>query len=182
MKRLTEVSNAEIAICALLGLCVGAWMLPAYGIAVATAFAILGHFLALITLVDARAFRIPDQLSLPLVPLGLLTVWWIDPALVTDRIIAVLAGGLGFYAVNFVYRRIRGFDGLGMGDVKLTAAAGAWVGLAGLAPVILIACTGALVAALILRVHLDGLQTRWTRLPFGSSEAPALLVTVLWLF
>ena len=76
---------------------------------------------------------------------------------------------------------MRGFDGLGMGDVKLTAAAGAWVGLEGLAYVVLLASLAGIASLAIFRPSVaKDLDPRRARLAFGCYEGFALLATVLW--
>lgn len=183
MQRLNEVSWGEMAIAGAAGLAIAAWVYPATGLAGAIAHGLLGWALLLIVITDFRAFRIPDQLSLPLIPLGLATTWWLSPELLIDRALAAVIGAAAFYGLNAAYRWYRGFDGLGMGDVKLTAAAGAWVGLEGLATVILLACAAALISVLVFRPSLTkNLDARRTRLAFGSYESLALLATVLWQF
>lgn len=183
MQRLNEVSWGEVAIACAAGLALGTWVFPATGLVAALAYGVLGWALVLIVISDYRAFRIPDHLSLPLILLGLVTTWWLTSELFTDRVLAAVIGGLAFYGLNVAYRRFRGFDGLGMGDVKLTAAAGAWVGLENLATVILLACIAALASVLVFRPSLAKIPDAGrTRLPFGSYESLALLATVLWQF
>jgi hypothetical protein len=64
------------------------------------------------------------------------------------------------------YRRLRGRAGLGLGDAKLLAALGAWVGLSDLPAVLVLACCLGLVAAGVLA--LSGRQvTGTTAIPFG---------------
>jgi leader peptidase (prepilin peptidase)/N-methyltransferase len=181
MQRLNEVTWGEVAIAAAAGAAIAVWSLPVAGLPVAAAYGYLGWALVLIMLTDFRAFRIPDQLSLPLTPLGLAVVWWLWPDSLLPHALAALGGAAALYGVNAAYRAWRGYDGLGMGDVKLTAAAGAWVGPEGLIYVILLACLAALagvaIAGLLLTKNLDAGRTR---LAFGGYESLALLATVLW--
>lgn len=181
MQRLNEVTWGEVAIAAAVGAAVAAWALPLAGPSASAAYGYLGWALVLIMLTDFRAFRIPDQLSLPLTPLGLATVWWLWPDSLLLHALAALGGAAALYGVNAAYRAWRGYDGLGMGDVKLTAAAGAWVGPEGLTYVILLACLAALavvvVAGFLLTKNLDA---RRARLAFGGYESLALLATVFW--
>jgi len=58
------------------------------------------------------------------------------------------------------YRALRGRDGLGAGDAKLLAAAGAWIGLSGLGIVLLLAATIALAAALAMRLRGGAMHAR----------------------
>lgn len=177
------MSWGEVAIAGAAGLALGTWVHPSTGLIGALAYGVLGWALVLIVISDFRAFRIPDQLSLPLIPLGLVTAWWLTSELFTDRVVAAVIGGAAFYGLNAAYRRLRGFDGLGMGDVKLTAAAGAWVGLEGLATVILLACISALASVVVFRPSLAKIPDAGrARLPFGSYESLALLAMVLWQF
>jgi leader peptidase (prepilin peptidase)/N-methyltransferase len=92
---------------------------------------------------------------------------------------AAVAGYAAFRLLEIGYRALRGRDGLGQGDAKLAAAAGAWAGLAALPLVVF----GAALAGLCI-----GLLARWrgerigaaTALPFGP--ALALALWVVWLY
>lgn len=81
----------------------------------------------------------------------------------------LMAAGVGFgalYLVATVYERLRGQAGLGLGDAKLLAASGAWLGVQALASVVLLATTSAL--AVVGGMRLSGRQvSRTTMLPFG---------------
>ena len=79
----------------------------------------------------------------------------------------------------WVYRRLRGREGLGGGDAKLLAAAGAWIGASGLPSVLFGAAVAALLAAAALA--LAGREMRRdTALPFGPFLA--LATWLVWLF
>ncbi|MGH7111780.1 MAG: prepilin peptidase, partial [Stellaceae bacterium] len=76
-------------------------------------------------------------------------------------------------AVAWIYKKTRGGDGLGGGDAKLFAAAGAWVGALALPSVILVAALSALLAAALLRLAGVRLTAR-SAIPFGPFLALAL--------
>lgn len=105
--------------------------------------------LVVIAVVDIRARRIPDILSIPLICAGLLqaglAVQQGAPAvLLTDSIIGATAGYLVFAAIGAAFFRMRRKEGLGLGDAKLLAAAGAWLGWQMLPSVVVIAALGGL--------------------------------------
>lgn len=134
--------------------------------------------MALVVLVDYRHFIIPDGLSLPAIPLGLAaaTSAFPEPVLL-DHALAALAAGSSLYAVRAVYRRVRGIEGLGLGDVKLATAAGAWVGLDYLPMTCLLATCAALFAVLARSAFTRaGETTMTTAIPFGSFIAPAIVI------
>jgi leader peptidase (prepilin peptidase)/N-methyltransferase len=128
---------------------------------------------------DARRFIIPDVLSLPAIPAGLLAAPLLDPdrafsLLILEHIIAAAMGGGVLYAIRHVYAMSRGREGLGLGDVKLAAAAGAWTGIAGLSHVLLLACVMALGSVLLMHaLRLKALRGA-TAVPFGVFLAPAI--------
>ena len=81
----------------------------------------------------------------------------------------MLGAALGFLALWLVarlYRSLRGRDGLGLGDAKLLAAAGTWLGPLYLAPIVFLSAVLAIAAALILRL-LGRDVSFHTTLPFG---------------
>ena len=132
----------------------------------------LGWTLLTLAWIDARTFRLPDLLTLPLILAGLAEAAWLAPDDLADR---ALAAGLA-YGVLFLlawgYRIVRKREGLGMGDAKLLAAAGAWLGVA---PMPWVAVGGSLLALLwaaVLRLRGTRL-TATLRLPFGPFLAAA---------
>lgn len=135
-----------------------------------------------IATIDAEQFRIPDTLSLPAIPAGLLASGWVlhpdRTALIEASHLAGAAlGGAVLWLLAWGYRRKRGFDGLGLGDVKLAAAAGAWVGAELLSIVLLLAALSALVW-IVCRSALRGEQiSPSTRVPFGTFLAPSIWTT-----
>ena len=118
------------------------------------------------SVIDIRSRRIPDHLTLPLLALGLLTTLVLESGEVLPHLLAALLGFLTFYLIATFYRRVRGYDGLGLGDAKLLAAAGAWLGPLYLAPVVFVSAVLALVAALSLRL-LGRQVSLQSTLPFG---------------
>jgi leader peptidase (prepilin peptidase) / N-methyltransferase len=112
---------------------------------------LVGWWLLLLALVDDEHGRLPDVLTLPLLALGLAVASLAPlPGLASplDSALGAVAGFLVFYLVARLYAAWRGRPGLGLGDAKLLAALGAWLGVAGLAPLILIAALAGLGFAL----------------------------------
>jgi leader peptidase (prepilin peptidase)/N-methyltransferase len=137
---------------------------------------LLGWTMLAIAAIDAQRFTIPDVLSLPSIPFGLLASGHVlDPStsrLVNlDHVIGACLGGASLWLVREAYRRLRGREGLGLGDVKLAAAAGAWVGWAHLSDVVLLAAATALgfavARALVRRNGLSGTENA----PAGPARA-----------
>jgi leader peptidase (prepilin peptidase) / N-methyltransferase len=140
---------------------------------------LLGWTMLAIAIVDAQRFTIPDVLSLPAIAVGLLASGWLlDPwasQLVSlDHLIGACLGGVAFWLVREAYWRLRGREGLGLGDVKLAAAGGAWIGWEHLADVVLLAAAGALSFALALAIVRRGRLSEGERIPFGTFLAPSI--------
>ena len=123
-----------------------------------------------VVFIDLDFRIIPDSITLPGTILGL--IWaLLSPFSFRDAALGVLTGGGGLLLIALVYQRITGREGLGMGDVKLMAMVGAFLGWQGaLGTVLCGSLVGSLVGgALVLR----GRGTRLTALPFGTFLAPA---------
>ena len=143
----------------------------------ALAAALLGWWLLLLAVLDVEHYWLPDQLTWPLVALGLLATALFAPPLLINHAIGAAVGFVLLWGVAAAYRRLRGRHGLGGGDAKLFAAAGAWVGWQDLPLVLLGAAVTALVAALILHGRDKDFLTK--RLPFGAFLAPAIWLVYL---
>lgn len=133
--------------------------------------AALGWALLTAAWIDAEHFILPDLITLPLILAGLAATWWLQPDALTGHAAGAALGYLGFALLNAAYRALRGRDGLGEGDAKLLAAAGAWLGAAYLPDEILAA--GLLALAGVFTARLFAQQTD-EKLPFGPALALAL--------
>lgn len=131
-----------------------------------------GWVLLALSWIDAEWMLLPDVLTLPLLLAGLTAVWWFDADAVADHAIAAGLGWLALWGVAAAYRRLRGWDGLGEGDGKLLGALGAWVGLAGMADVLLGSALTGLAWAGVMRLRGRAMSAT-TALPFGPFLAVA---------
>lgn len=133
----------------------------------------LGWTLLLLAAIDWRCQLLPDSLTQPLAVGGLGVVLLFEPERAALHAVAAAAGWAVFAALGAAYRRLRGIDGLGGGDGKLAAAAGAWIGPAGLPWVVLMAALGGLVAVAVAALAAGGWPAD-RRLPFGPFLAAAI--------
>lgn len=135
-------------------------------------------FLISLSGIDLRTQLLPDQLTLPLMWLGLVASadhLYID---VKPALLGAIAGYLSLWTVWWLFKQITGKEGMGFGDFKLLAAIGAWVGLNGVLPAILLSSlVGAVVGSIMLAMQ--G-RDRATPIPFGPYLAVAGWVTFFW--
>jgi len=88
--------------------------------------------LFIVALIDYEWRVIPNVITFPGIPLGVLTAWLITPEVGWKSSLAGVAIGAGFlFATGEAYARIRGREGVGMGDVWLLGMVGAFLGLPG---------------------------------------------------
>jgi leader peptidase (prepilin peptidase)/N-methyltransferase len=140
---------------------------------------VLGWALLALAVIDHRHFLLPDFITLPLIPFGLVATWSAEPPTAPDHIIGA-AVGFGFVVVlREVYRRLRGREGMGLGDGKLLAASGAFVSWQGLPSVILIASLTALAVALLNSLR-GGNIALGDRMAFGTFLC--LATWIVWLY
>lgn len=143
----------------------------------ALAGALLGWGLLLLAVLDVEHLWLPEPLTLGLVAAGLGATAWLTPGMFVDHLIGAAVGFGSLWLVGEAYRRVRGREGLGGGDARLLAAAGAWLGWAALPGVLLGAAGLGLVGAGVLAAR--GRLEAGARLPFGGALAVA--IGVAWL-
>jgi leader peptidase (prepilin peptidase)/N-methyltransferase len=149
-------------------LAVAAWSLAVLPGWLAWAGCALGWSLIALAVIDSRHLLLPDVLTLPLVPAGLAVAWALDPAKLPGHALGAAAGFLALAAVGLAYRRLRGREGLGLGDAKLFAVS-----------TLLLAAAGAL-AWHLAAARLGGRRPSGRELPFGPYLAAALWL--VWLY
>jgi len=160
----------------------GAAAVAASIVAVADVRGWLGAALALLALaiatIDARSFIIPDPLSAAALALGFLDAAWSGEGGVATALgeTALRAGALAlmFLLLRMLYLFLRGRQGIGLGDVKLAAVAGAWLDWSTMPIAIEIAAVSALLVYATRHFVFRRRVRATTRLPFGLFFAPAI--------
>ncbi len=124
-----------------------------------------------LTFIDADTFLLPDDLTLPLLWAGLLANLWGLFVPLADAVIGAMAGYLALWSVYWLFKLIRGKEGMGYGDFKLLAALGAWLGWKMLPLVILLSSlVGAAIGLCLIAFRGRDSQMH---LPFGPYLAIA---------
>jgi len=139
---------------------------------------VLTAFLVAASGIDVRTQLLPDTLTLPLMWLGLIAS--LDNLYMPAKpaLLGAIVGYASLWTVWWLFKQATGKEGMGHGDFKLLAALGAWCGLSGLLPIILLsAVAGAIIGSVMLAVQ--G-RDRSTPIPFGPYLAIAGWVTFMW--
>lgn len=140
---------------------------------------LLGLMLATLAAIDARHMWLPDILTLPLLLAGLGMSLILPAADPFAHVLGAIVGYVLFAGIAAFYRRLRGREGLGLGDAKLFAAGGAWLGWQALPFVLLASSLAALLLVLIQRLEGHVLRAD-DALPFGPFLAFG--IWLVWLY
>jgi leader peptidase (prepilin peptidase) / N-methyltransferase len=144
---------------------------------VAIASIVLGVLMVAGADVDARTYLLPNVITSGAAICGIVATWFLealDPWLATSDAVLRAVGAAGLLALlRWSYGCIRHREGLGLGDVKLAAAVGAWLPLEVVPLCFGLATSGALVAILWARLRGNPIE-RTTKIPFGAFLCPAL--------
>ena len=142
----------------------------------AAAGCFLGWMLVLLAVADLRHQILPDSLTATLLASGLVAALFLPSPGFTQALIGAGIGGGSFFVLRFLYFRYRGIEGLGLGDVKLMAGLGAWLGPTWLPPLVLIAA-GAGLMVVLLRAWSYGIRVSGSsRVAFGAYLGGAALL------
>ncbi|MFC5439474.1 prepilin peptidase [Rhodanobacter ginsenosidimutans] len=121
--------------------------------------------------IDFRTQLLPDQLTFPLLWLGLLLSLLPTFVAAPSAIIGAAAGYLSLWSVYWLFKLLTGKEGMGYGDFKLLAALGAWMGPVSLLPIILLSSLiGALIGGTLIALRR---HQRELPMPFGPFIAAA---------
>jgi leader peptidase (prepilin peptidase)/N-methyltransferase len=160
----------------LLALLLG-WHFQVAGMALLGALIFTWALIAL-TMIDIDHMLLPDDITLPLIWLGLL--FNISGTFVSlqDAVIGAIAGYLALWAVYWVFKLATGKEGMGYGDFKLLAALGAWLGWQALPLIILLSSlVGAVLGILLMLLQRRGKDIP---IPFGPYLAIAGWIALIW--
>jgi leader peptidase (prepilin peptidase)/N-methyltransferase len=169
------------------------WMYPIVEVTTALVF-VIGYLLygltplaavrvlfacALIVLfvTDLQHKILPNVITVPGIVIGFACSLFVPPGW-RDSLIGIVAGGGVLFALAEAYYRVRGQEGLGMGDVKLLGMIGAFLGWKlVLLTLVLASFAGSLAGGVMIA---SGRGSMKYALPFGTFLAVGALVAAIW--
>lgn len=134
--------------------------------------------LVALTFIDLDTQLLPDDITLPLVWLGLLVNINHGFCDLQTAVIGAVAGYLALWSVYWIFKLVTGKEGMGYGDFKLLAAIGAWFGWQLLPAVILLSSIAGTIVGVSLIVFAK--QGREVPIPFGPYLAMGGISVLFW--
>ena len=126
---------------------------------------VLAFWLLTLAAIDLDRYLLPDWLTLPLIPLGILASYQMELGLIESLAGAVI-GYLLIFGIGWFWRSRFGREGIGLGDAKLLSAIGAWCGIFALPLVLLVASSTAILLIVGVSAGAKKVQDRMI-IPFG---------------
>jgi leader peptidase (prepilin peptidase) / N-methyltransferase len=140
--------------------------------------ALLTWLLIVLTVIDIDHQLLPDDITLPLLWMGLLFNLSATYVSLSDAVIGAMAGYLILWSIYWIFRLLTGKEGMGYGDFKLLAALGAWLGWQALPLIILLSSlVGAVCGIALMIIKRRGKDIP---IPFGPYLAMAGWIALLW--
>ena len=154
-----------------------------YGISITSLLLIiLSVFFVIIFFIDLKHFIIPDELSFPLMFIGVLKSFYpnLDQDLFPNLINSLIGGILGYgiiWVIIFLYKRIKNKEGMGLGDAKLLSAIGFWFGWVSVPLIIFFSSVIALLY--VAPTLINKTKSLTTEIPFGPYLIIGTLVYII---
>lgn len=122
------------------------YIVAQHGLGIQTAALLLFTWsLIALTFIDLETLLLPDTITLNLLWLGLLlNVSNYRLIATANSVLGAIAGYLSLYGITWIFKLVRGCNGMGNGDFKLFATLGAWCGWQALPVLLLFACLSGL--------------------------------------
>ncbi|EAT11510.1 prepilin peptidase [Bermanella marisrubri] len=144
----------------------------------AYALILMSYFFIALTMIDLDEFLLPDQLTLPLIWIGLL--FNLHGAIVPleDAVLGAVFGYMSLWSIFWLFKLATGKEGMGYGDFKLLAAIGAFIGWQLLPVVVLLSSFVGAIVGISMMIVLG--RDKNIPIPFGPYLAAAGLLAALW--
>lgn len=142
------------------------------------ALLLFSWLLIALTVIDIDYQILPDQLTLPLLWLGLIINTQSVFVPLQDAVLGAVIGYLSLWSVYWIFKLVTGKEGMGAGDFKLLAALGAWLGWTALPMIILLSSVVGAVIGLLMIVFAQ--KDHQQPIPFGPYLAGAGFIAAVW--
>lgn len=150
-----------------------------YGVTIQTAAALFFTWVLIaLTLIDLKKQLLPDNITLPLLWLGILLSLFGVYTDLTSSVIGAMAGYLLLWSVYQLFKLLTKKEGMGFGDFKLLGALGAWAGYSYLPQIILVSSVVGSFAGISMLIF--GRTKQQQPIPFGPYLAVAGWIALLW--
>jgi len=171
--------SARYPLVELLTAMISGWIAWRYGASLQSAGALLFAWsLIALVFIDADTSLLPDDLTLPLVWLGLLFNLGGGFVPLPDAVIGAMVGYLSLWSVYWLFKLVTGKEGMGYGDFKLLAALGAWLGWKMIPVIILLSSVaGATLGIIMILLARHGMGKP---MPFGPYLGIAGFMAMHW--
>jgi leader peptidase (prepilin peptidase)/N-methyltransferase len=137
-------------------------------------------FTIALAVIDQETGLLPDDLTLPLIWIGLLLNLWGAFVPIQDAVLGAVAGYLALWLVYWAFKLLTGKEGMGFGDFKMNAAVGAFLGWKMLPLVILVSALVGLVFGAAQMFAARGRYDGGFRFHFGPYIAIAGVIALYW--
>jgi leader peptidase (prepilin peptidase) / N-methyltransferase len=131
-----------------------------------------------LTLIDLKKQLLPDNMTLPLLWLGIFISFYEVFTDLKSSVVGAMAGYLILWSVYQLFKLVTKKEGMGFGDFKLLAALGAWIGYSYLPQIILVSSVVGSVAGITMLII--GKTRQQQPIPFGPYLAVAGWIALLW--
>ncbi len=132
-----------------------------------------------LTMIDFDHQLLPDNITLPLLWLGLLVNTVLETTVSpSDAVLGAVLGYLSLWTIYWLFKLLTGKEGMGYGDFKLLAALGAWMGWQSLLLIVILSSMVGAVVGISLLLFLG--RDRNIPIPFGPYLAGAGFIALLW--
>lgn len=138
---------------------------------------VLASLVIALFFIDLEHQLLPDALTLPGIAVGLIASVFAPPGIVASAVGAALGAGI-LLAIRWTWKRATGVDGMGLGDVKMLAMVGAFLGWQAVWLVLLFASLAGAIIGVTLAM--SGRGSMKSKLPFGTFLAIAALFASFW--
>jgi leader peptidase (prepilin peptidase)/N-methyltransferase len=140
--------------------------------------ALFGCCMIALALIDLEHYILPDRITIPGIALGLLAQPLVGWAGLRSALIGAAVGAGVILGMNLVWQALRGVQGFGLGDVKMLAMIGAFLGLSGVLVTLFLAALLGSITGLALMAR--GRIRLQSRLPFGFFLSIGALAALFW--
>jgi len=150
-----------------------------FGVSIQTVAALFFTWVLIaLTLIDLKKQLLPDNITMPLLWLGILLSLFDVFTDVTSSVIGAMAGYMILWSVYQLFKLLTKKEGMGFGDFKLLGALGAWAGFSYLPQMILVSSVIGTVAGVTMLII--GKTKQQQPIPFGPYLAVAGWIALLW--